>query len=87
MNFIFLNSLIIKTLPKLPNFGKVLPKKTDKSIIGKSSPQKKYYNHISASFIYTLQFCLKKTLFFFNFNLSNMENAADFFNLIPFLNI
>jgi len=28
-----------------------------------------------------------KNLIFFNFNLSNMEDAADFFNLIPLLNI
>ena len=31
-------------------------------------------------------FVFKKPYFFF-FNLSNMENAADYFNLIPLLNI
>jgi len=34
-----------------------------------------------------LQFCFKKTLFFLIFNLSNMEKATDFLNLIPLLNI
>ncbi len=29
-------------------------------------------------------FVLKKTLFFFNFNLSNKENPADFLTLFPY---
>jgi len=84
MNFIFLNSLIIKTLPKFPNFGKVLPKKTDKSIIGKSSLKKNstiIFRHLS--FI-LYNFVLKKPYFFLILTLVTWKMQPIFLTLFPF---